>query len=717
MKIDLPECGMLIGSPIYVDKIDYVFQSTGQYYTSWVSESHSYEWYLNKIVEENQGNLAIIWDGNVTSRCLQAMAEWMDLEAWGYDIPEPDWEHGNFLVPEEWEEIEKNKERYGCGFLKFVKKASELGLYSYSIYSEAAPQWTKKITEEKNFLGYNLGERFSFDIEGLDSEADFREKKEVAQSGYDLTVVARNFRNSVSKFIQVKQQNGWDKFLATSASFHMDAEIAAAGCSIIPHVESFAFSNLNFASALCRGLYKQFDLPLWGNYLAHEHYSFLPYSSEHKFKMLDISFLLSYMSGSKITVLESGNWWQQSDHVEDTPMHDVPKIDMGSIHNKEPHKYAHLVKDARKHYKNINYDSDICRKYRKSLSDFYDFVKANGTPEGQPQIDIAALKGNLDFCSQNYHPNTAIAGAYKIAENNPFWYEGMPERSWEIFKNVFYPLNNTVGSYKNSFFSGAPYGMTDIVSFAGKLTPEFLNENYKALLFTGWNTASEEQYELLKKYVYNGGILFLSIAHMSKNVTRNYTNYEPDELVYNGDFSELCGVKVKGRGEQLYWIIASENNQLGLEKHKRFGPFCTHRGDIEICGNPQVLAVHDESYKPCLLLNSYGKGKVYFLNSWEYPGAYDIDIAPGTDKNSKGLIGEIYKNIALQVRGSVYITDDGVSPGSNCEYITYAYFPSNDSIYMLNADFSNSREFILHKGNNSKVFNLAPSEFKIVKNI
>lgn len=714
MKIKLPPCGMFIGSPIYVDKIDYVFQSTGQYYTSWVSESHSYEWYLNKIVEENQGNLAIVWDGKVTNRCLQSMAEWMDLESLGYEIPKPDWENKKYIVPEDWDVIEQHKDRFGCGFYKFAQKASELGLYSYSIYSEAAPDWCEKISNIDNFLGYNIGERFSFDIEGLDDEADFREKKEEIKADYNLTVIADYFKKSVKSFIDSKRKDGWKIFLLTSASFHMDSEIIASECDIIPHIENFAFRNQNFGSSLCRGIYKQFKLPLWGNYLAHEHYAFLPYSSEYRFKMLDASFLMSYMNGSKITVLESGNWWQQSDHVEDTAMHDTPKIDIGSIHLNIPPKYAHLVKEARKHYPNLNYDSDICKNYRKSLSDFYNFVKENGTPEGQPEISIAAIKGNLDFCSQEFHPNSAIAGAYKIADNNPNWYEGMPERSWEIFRKVFYPLNNTVDKYINSFFSGTPYGMTDIVSFAAEVSSEFLNENYKALIFTGWNTASEEQYETLKNYVYNGGILFVSIAHLSKNTTRNYTNYKVDELVNNGDFSELCGVKVKGRGTQLYWVLASENNQLGLDKHKRFGPFCTHKGDIEISGNPQVLAVHDESYEPFLLLNHYGKGKVYFLNSWEYPGALDIDMAPGTDKDSKGFVGKIYKAIASQARASVYISDDGIMPGVNCEYVTYSYFPSNRKVYLLNADFTNSREIYLHKQGKKELIKLDPMEFKIV---
>ncbi len=712
-NISLPKCGMFIGSPIYLDRADYIFQHTGMFYTSWVSEDHSVEWYLKKVLDDNQGNLAVIWDGGITGICLKARAAWMDIEELGFKVPEPDWEGKKYLTPEDWPVIEKHKERFGAGFYKFVNQAREYGLYSYSIYSEAEPQWVEKISGMDNFLGYNMGEKFSFDIDGVE-ESELREKKIEIKDNYSLEDVAENFKESVRTFIKGKESKGWKQFFITSASFHLDFEIASAGCNVIPHVESFAFNNINFGSALCRGIYKQFKLPLWGNYLAHEHYSFLPYKSKYKFKMLDAAFLLSYMSGSKITVLESGNWWQQTDHVDDTPMHETPKIDLGSLHNNCPSSYAHLVKSARKHYRKLNYNSKICRQYRKSLSDFYDFVKKEGTPEGQPEINIAAIKGDLDLCSQSFQPNMAIAGAYKIAEKNPFWYEGMPERSWEMFRNIFFPLNNTLGKYVNAFFSGTPYGMVDIVSFAGRLTPEFLIENYKALLFTGWNSASDSQYKTIKEYVYRGGTLFVSIPHLSKNKTRNYITYQKDELINNGDFSELCGVKVKKRGKQIYWILAAENNVLNLPRHKHFGPALTHIGDIEISGKAEIIAVHDETYMPVLIRNQYGKGKVYFLNTWEYPGALGAHSGPGAEIDSNNIIEEVYKKIAIDNKGTAFISDDGAAPGEQCKYITYSYFPSNRKVYMMNIDFSRTHEFFLHLNGNKTYIKLKPLEFKII---
>ncbi|MDO9542644.1 MAG: hypothetical protein Q7J98_10015, partial [Kiritimatiellia bacterium] len=716
--IKLPDIGMFIGSAIYLDRGDYIFQHSGKFYTSWVSEDRDPEWYLDRVVKDNQGNLVAIWDGGATKLALKAMASWMDLKSLGYDIPNPDWERKRFLKPIDWDVIEKNKARYGAGLLKLVKEAAAKGLYSYAIYSDAEPEWTKAIGKMKDwFMGNNIGERFSFDIESDDqwSGTDFREKKTDVGKGCDLEMFANLFMAKVRKYIHAKKTAGWHKILVTSASFHVDYEIISG--VDLPVVEDFAFGNLNIASSLSRGLQKQFALPFWGSNLAHEHYSWLPYKSKYKFQTLDKALRLKYMSGCKLTLLESGNWWQQSDHVADTKMHETPKLDFGNLADTDPYKSAPYVKEARKHYQHLNYNSRICKKYRESLSSFYDFVKKNRCPDGQPEVTIAAIKGNLDLCSQEFNSNLAVAGAYKIAENNMAWYESAPEKSWNTIKNVFYPFKNIMGKYKNRLFSGTPHGMIDIISFAGEVNAGQLASNYKALIFAGWNTASEKQVRVITEFVKGGGILFLGIPHLSKNKTRNYTNYTVDELVNHGDFSELCGVKIKGRGRQYYWItIPEKNNILNLPQHKHYGICGTHLGDIELCGNPDVIAVEDEECLPVLLRNKCGKGEVYFLNSWEYPGALDRDEGPSAEVGSKGFVGEVLKKIATDTRGSVFITDEGTSPGKECEHVAYSYFPSNNKIYLLNVDFDKSHEIVLHHNGQAEKIRLKPSEFTVRTN-
>jgi len=273
-----------------------------------------------------------------------------------------------------------------------------------------------------------------------------------------------------------------------------------------------------------------------------------------------------------------------------------------------------------------------------------------------------------------------------------------------------------LGKYPNHFLSGSPCGMVDIVSFAqDNITAEFLSANYKAIIFSGWNTSSEKQYEILKKYVYGGGKLFLAIPHLSRNITRNYRAYTVDELVRGGDFSELCGLKVKGKGKRFYWATAPDNSsELGFKFPRRFGIMAVPMGNIEITDPAvRVLAVDDEQAAPLLLHREYGQGEVFFLNSWAYPGALEADDGPGATSDTKGgLIGTIFQHIARQSRGSVWITDDREAPGSECDYITFSYFPEADKICLFNVDFHKGHSFFLHHFGICEKIEIGPSEFR-----
>ena len=704
-RIKLPGCGAFVGSPVYLFRGDYIFQTSGKYYTSWVSEDHDAAWYIARHVKDNQGNLVVVWDGGASTQALKAMAEWMALEELCPGIPKPNWAEKKYLAPADWELIGKHPERLGAGLVKMVGQAVELGLYSYAIYADAAPCQLERLRKhDARFLGCNIGEKFSFRLDG-DENAALGTKPE-----FDLKVLSANFIESVRGCVKERLESGWNRVMTTSASFHLDYEVI--GGITVPVVEDFAFQHLNIASAQARGLLKQFALPLWGTNLAHEHYSWQPYSSKYKFPMLTHALRLKYMSGCKILLLESGNWWQQSDHVEDTPMHDVPKLDLGNIHITDPHLGAPHVEEARKHYPNLNYKSSVCRKYRKTMSDFYNYVKGNGTPDGQPEVRVAAIKGNLDLASQDFNPNAAVAGACVFAEKDPRWFESTPERSWNIFKKVFYPRGKTMGEFLNPFFSGTPYGMTDIVSFAAEPDAPFLSKNYKALLFTGWNSASAAQYTALLAYVKAGGTLFLSIPHLSTNSKRNYLDYGAEELVEGGDFTELCGVRVKKRGRQFYWAtLRGADNMFGFPRPRKFGVFASHMGELEITGKPEVVAVEDEDFRPLLFLNKLGKGRVYFLNTWEYPGAMENNDGPGATYGSLGFIGELFRRIALDTRGAVHITDDGLAPGRECAYIAYSHFPSCGKTYLLNNDFDKSHTVLLHRGKRLDKIRLKASAF------
>lgn len=700
---------MFVGSGIMNSVPDYLVCS-GRTHTTWVPQLFSPVELLDKILEDNQGNFVQFW-GFSGGLSPISFARFYALEDIGLVPPEPDWKNRRNLLVADWIRPEEYRDRKGAGVVKLIREARARGLFIALLYTEAAPEWSRQFQEAGGefYLGYDFGERFTFNLEESHLTGG-------AAEAVSLRTLADDLMARVRAHVEERHATGWGNVAATSSNFHLDYEIAAG--ADIPLVEDFAFKQLNLASALSRGLYRQYDLPLWGSHLAHEHYSWIPYASPHKFPLLRAALYQKYLTGAKIILNESGGWYLEAQLVTDSPMFETPRVELGAITNRDPHAFAPFVEEARATYSKINYHSKVAKSYRKEISDFYDFVKAHGTPSGQPETPLALIKGNLDLGGESFQPNAAIAGMFTLAEQNPLWFSGQPERGWDIACRVFSPRPPVLSPWHNLFLSGSPYGQVDVTSFANDaVDADFLSAQYRALLFTGWNTASEKQYTELLKFVQAGGTLFVSIPQLSTNVTRNYASFGVEELVHGGDFSDLCGVRVKGKGRRFYWATAPDRKgELGFEHPRRFGILTVCMGDIEIT-DPQAetLAVDDEEMAPVLLRRRCGKGLVYFLNTWAYPGATDADYGPGATTDSPGLAGFVYRHIARQNRPTVWISDDQRDAGSECAFINYSYFPQDGSLCLQNIDFDAPHRFFLHTPEQITACELAPGEFRLTR--
>lgn len=712
-KTKLPSCGLFLGAGVYNQQTGMLVCS-GKAFTYWVPDNPSPYETIDMIVKENQGNTAQFWPGSGGASPKRAAYVYA-LEDIGIEIPEPDWENHKNLSIKEFKEFKTHASRRGAGLLKFAKEAKKKGIYTTFIYSDSEPEWSAQFNKlGEYYIGYDFGERFSFAFnETLIKDKDITK--------FTLKDLSDELMRIVKEHVDDRHAKGWGDVMATSSNFYIDYEIAAG--ADIPVPEDFAFRHLLMASAISRGLYRQYDLPMWGSHLAHEWYSWLPHANSLKFPLFRASLYIKYMSGAKMIINESGNWILQSSLCPDSPMHTTTRVDAGSIRNVSYELALQHRNEAIKTFCNIDHRSPVAQKYRKEISDFYDFVKANPAPAGQPEATVAIAKGNHDICGGEFSPSSAIGGAYSLAKRNPDWYEGAPERGWDIVKNTFYPRPPVLAPNKNHFLSGTPYGMADIASFANdQITADFLIKNYKALIFSGWNTCSKKQYDILKKYVKAGGKLCLSIPHLSTNATRNYNFYTVDELINKGDFSDLCGVKVKGPDRRFYWATGTDSkpNDIGLAIPRRYGIMGTEMGKIEITDpeNTTVLAVDDEDLRPFILRRKLGKGEVFFINSWMYPGALNNDDGPGCVVDSKGLMGILFAYIAKISRGHVWITGaDMENPDADCEYIAYSYFPDAGKICLFNIDFRNTRKFVLHHFGTMDSFELGPSEFKIIDSV
>ncbi|MCI7643953.1 MAG: hypothetical protein MST10_06320 [Lentisphaeria bacterium] len=665
-KIEMPPNGIFIGSGVYGHKGDIL--CGGRCFSYWVApDAPKHDVIVKLCVEENQGNMLQFW-------------------AKGEDL---------------W---------------NLMQQAKAEGLYSVAFYADADEATSKKFKElGASYLGYDFGERFSMGLYSGSTSVDSDMTPEQAQKA-DLQTAADIFIKKVKDWVDFRHSGDWGLVMATSANFYIDYEIAAG--VEVPCTEDFPFGNLTTASALNRGLFRSFNLPIWGSHLAHEWYSYLPHKNPHKMETLKTAMYLKYMTGAKMIINESGNWALQSSLCEDSPMQTMPRA-TDKLSEKVPDEArAQLVKDAEKLFVNIGHRSPVAVEYRKIISDFYDYTKANPAPAGQPEATIGIAKGNLDLSSGAPAYNGAIAAAYNIAKFNPNWVPGAPEEGFKILENVLFPKPKMFLPHKNLHFGATPYGQADVVSFVNdNVTADFLINNYRVLIFAGWNTCSEKQYKVLTEYVKAGGKLCIAMPHLSTDKTRRHDSFELEDLVNGGDFSELCGLKVKGKGSRFYWATGPSRkiNDMGLMLARRLGIIAAPLGELEYT-NPsdcyEMLAVDDENMRPVIVRCKSGKGEVYFVNTWCYPGALNLNNGAGSFDDDRGLMDYLFEYAAMQGRGHVWITgDDFEKPDADCKWIIFSYFPDAGKVCFLNLDYDNPHKCVLHYFGDKKFITLQPGEF------
>ncbi len=664
--IEMPENGVFVGSGVYPHNPGVL--CGGRCFSYWCSpDAPKYHEIVQRCLEDNQGNLLQFWA--------------KDDALWN-----------------------------------MMQEAEKAGLYSVAFYANAPEETSKKFkTLGKSYLGYDFGERFSMSFYKNSTNVDRDMTPEEAQKA-DLQTVADNFMKQVKDWVDFRHSADWGLVMATSANFYIDYEVAAG--VEVPCTEDFPFGNLTAASALNRGLYRSFNLPIWGSHLAHEWYSYLPHKNPHKMESLKTAMYLKYMTGAKMIINESGNWACQSSLCEDSPMQTMPRGGDRLCDPVPAEAKPELMKQAEKLFVNIGYRSPVATEYRKIISDFYDYTKANPAPAGQPEATIGIAKGNLDLSGGAPAYNGAIASAYNISQYNPNWVPGAPEAGYKILENVLFPRPKMFLPNKNLHFGATPYGQADIVSFVNdNVTSEFLLKNYKVLIFSGWNTCSEKQYKVLTEYVRGGGKLCIALPHLSTDKTRRHDSFTMEDLVNGGDFSDLCGLKITGKGSRFYWATGPSRkpNEMGLVLARRLGIMAAPLAELEYT-NPEsdyeFLAVDDEDMRPVILRCKNGPGEVYFINTWCYPGTLNLNNGAGSFDDDRGLMDYLYEYVAKQGRGHAWITgEDFENPDEDCKWIIFSYFPDGGKICFLNLDYDNPRKCVLHYFGEKKFITLQPGEF------
>lgn len=135
-----------------------------------------------------------------------------------------------------------------------------------------------------------------------------------------------------------------------------------------------------------------------------------------------------------------------------------------------------------------------------------DFIETHSR-RGTLKSNIAIIQGRND--------------AWKSFGRTNLW--SQKEDKWKFNKacesfdllNIFYPENIVNGCGPNGWFSSTPYGTIDLLPIEAPI--DVMNQ-YKAMIFLGWNTFDENDFDRIRNYVYNGGTLLLSAVHLNSEL-------------------------------------------------------------------------------------------------------------------------------------------------------------------------------------------------------
>ncbi|OGV62732.1 MAG: hypothetical protein A2498_02700 [Lentisphaerae bacterium RIFOXYC12_FULL_60_16] len=318
----------------------------------------------------------------------------------------------------------------------------------------------------------------------------------------------------------------------------------------------------------------------------------------------------------------------------------------------------------------LEFDDPVCARAREVVADHYRFTQFHRRPARGPRVRMGFVLGHLDAWAgasgdrmwmvdqPGFLAKDAIDAWHhldRVFDSEP-WYEAPRKYYWMADPGK--PLRHGT----------PPCGQVDLVPIEA---PSQALAGYGSLAFLGWNTMTAEHYARLLEFVKGGGQLFMSVPHFS---TRTRTD-QPPAFFRGGDLRELCGARVLGRGDAIEEVYLAQNSA---------NPRCVFpQGTLYL--EPAVLARLDlhgarvlahprgRTDQPVLIEHRVGKGCVYLLATWDYPGmqldAFITDIL-------RTLAESEQADIAVCSRDVIYSIYDGTMPSGQA--FSTVYLASHD---------------------------------------
>lgn len=339
------------------------------------------------------------------------------------------------------------------------------------------------------------------------------------------------------------------------------------------------------------------------------------------------------------------------------------------------------------------WDDKLTKGKRDMTREFFRFVKTHPRT-GKTVRKIAFIEGryaapfNGFICDSEQTPDYSVWGLF--GNRDETWGHRQPEKCRQLLDVLMpgastHPLRQDFNK-RRFFFSGTPYGDFDEVPV--EVSADYLKQ-YSLLLHLGWNTMISEDYQKLLTFVREGGTLLTGLPQFSTHVKRDFLREMKDlSLWNNGDLSELCGVKIQGYGSRFSgsWNCADREkfpavSLSAIPSHSPDEDGPCHLADVELAGAEPVIwdAV---TGKPVVLKHRCGKGTVYLITAFAYPGHEELQklSAPMIARlagehlpecHVKDPSGEVFWNMHIQpdgVRRLMLLNTDWSTAG-NCKKV------------------------------------------------
>ena len=365
------------------------------------------------------------------------------------------------------------------------------------------------------YLWNNIGELAGYLYQGPNEAKALG----VKQDGSSLGDAKDAFVNFFMQRTVRSRKGDYDVLFSTSGSPLGCYELQGGMDFMCNELFAVGSANLAYATSEARGAARKWKPECWGGWLAEEWQTFpVPYEAPQKYDLLKTALFQQYLMGTGLVVLESG---AQSTQAQ---------------------KYTRNAENRRQ-----GYGDHAPVQYRRTVKEFFDWTKAHPRDKSGPQTHAAFVLGNNDGFVGMCHENFAVWAQHATAATNDAWKCASPEKTWEIAKDVAFPLlEDALEPYPNSWLAGTPYGQVDLVQIDDEARISDISR-YSALVYAGWNTMTPRIMKLLRGWVERGGELLIATPHFAVNDTRKLDSFSPSDFVDGGNLKSLVPFSLTGR--------------------------------------------------------------------------------------------------------------------------------------------------------------------------